>query len=188
MIPESAYLLLIAAIGVERCFELALSLRNARIAFSRGAIETGRDHYPFMVALHALLLSSCAIGSLLSAQTPAPSVATLALIGVIAAQALRCWTMLALGERWNTRIIVIPGETPVTAGPYRYLRHPNYLAVAIEVGSLPLIRGLWTIAILFSAANALLLYVRIRAEERALGAPYALAFSSRRRMLPSLPR
>jgi methyltransferase len=109
------------------------------------------------------------------------------LAGTIAGQALRYWAVLTLGERWNTRIIVIPEAPPIADGPYRYLRHPNYLAVVLELACIPLIRGLWFTAIGFSLANALMLSIRIPAEERALGTDYARTFASRRRFVPRLP-
>ena len=97
---------------------------------------------------------------------------------------LRYWAIWTLGQRWNTRIIVIPGAAPVTGGPYRYLRHPNYLAVMIEIAAIPLIRANWYTAIGFSIANAFLMAVRIPAEERAMGAGYRAIFAARHRLLP----
>jgi len=87
---------------------------------------------------------------------------------VVAAQALRWWCIVTLGPRWNTRVIVVPGLAPVVAGPYRVLRHPNYLAVAVEGAALPLVHGCWITAVSFTVANALLLRVRIRVENEAL--------------------
>jgi len=109
-----------------------------------------------------------------------------ALAGEIAAQALRSWSVATLGQNWNTRVIVIPDMEPVTSGPYRYIRHPNYVAVVIEIACVPLLSGLVTIAIVFSVANAILLALRIPLEERALGEPYRRAFTSRRRFIPRL--
>ena len=106
------------------------------------------------------------------------------LAGALLAQALRWWAIAALGPRWNVRIVFVPGEAPVTSGPYRFLRHPNYLAVALELFSLPLVGGAWICAALFSALNAGLLWVRIRAEERALGPIYAERFAGVSRLLP----
>ena len=186
VISETAYLLLIVAVAGERCFELVLSRRNARLAFSRGGIEVGRRHYRVMVTVHVLFLLACAAGSLIRDRPFAPAVGVVALVGTIIAQALRYWTIVSLGKRWNTRVITVPGESPITGGPFRYLRHPNYLAVCVELLCLPMIRGLWITAIAFSAANAVLMCVRIPAEERALGAMYAAAFASRRRLIPKI--
>jgi len=185
VISESQYLLLLAAIAAERGVELVLSRRNARLALVRGGIESGQRHYRVMVVVHALFLASCAAESLIRRGQPSSgAVAAFAIGGTIAAQALRYWTVRALGRRWNTRVIVVPGESPVTSGPFRHIRHPNYLAVVIDLACLPMIRGLWVTAIVFSIANAALLCVRIPTEERALGAPYADAFGSRRRFVP----
>ena len=106
------------------------------------------------------------------------------LAGAVAAQLLRYWAISTLGERWNTRIIFVPGATPVTEGPYRFIRHPNYVAVILEFVFLPLIHGGYLTALVFSLGNAALLYVRIRAEEQALGAEYQQAFAGRPRFLP----
>lgn len=181
--PLQAYVGLLALFSAERGAELALSRRNARRALARGAVEAGRGHYPAMVAVHALFLAACAAEALARPEPP-PPVALAAAGGALAGQALRWWAVAALGDRWNTRILVIPGAAPVTGGPYRYLRHPNYLAVALEVACLPLAWGSWRVALLFSAANALLLAVRIPAEEAALGEPWRRAFDGRPRLIP----
>lgn len=184
--PLRAYLALVALVALERGAELWLTRRNARRALARGAVEAGRGHYPAMVAVHALFLAAC-IAEALAFPAPPPPAALLFAAGVVAAQALRWWAVAALGDRWSTRILVVPGEPPVTRGPYRFLRHPNYLAVSLEVACLPLAWGSWRGALLFSLANAALLAVRIPAEERALGPAYAAALGHRRRLLPSLP-
>ncbi len=103
---------------------------------------------------------------------------------VLGAQALRYWAIATLGWRWNTRIVVVPGTAPVTAGPYRWVRHPNYVAVIAEMIALPLVHGAWLTALVFSVGNALLLRVRIRAEEQALGEPWQHAFAGRPRFVP----
>jgi methyltransferase len=108
----------------------------------------------------------------------------LAVVGAFAAQALRWWAIRTLGGRWSTRVIVVPGEPPVTGGPYRLLRHPNYLAVVLEMACLPLAWGMWRLALLLSAANAAILLVRIREEEQALGPAWEKAFAGKGRLLP----
>lgn len=177
------YLALLAAVALERGLELRLSERNARRALARGGVEHGRGHYPVMVVLHAAFLISCAAEALAFPAAP-PAPALLAAGGALAAQGLRWWAVAALGERWSTRVVVVPGAAPVTGGPYRWLRHPNYLAVVLEVACLPLAWGSWRTALLFTLANAALLRVRIRAEERALGPAWAAAFAGRPRLLP----
>ncbi len=189
----SAYIGLLALIGAERIAELLLSRRNARIAFSRGGVEAGAAHFRWMALVHALFLPACALEAILRGHdvrrghdvfvvSPGLSLAALAL--VVFAQALRWWAIASLGWRWNVRIIVVPDAPPVRSGPYRFVRHPNYIAVAVEMLCIPLVQGAWICAPVFSALNALLLRVRIRDEERALGAPYLRAFAQVPRFIP----
>ena len=178
------YLLILAGLSAERILELWLSNRNAKSAFAHGGIEYGRAHYPLMAAFHTAFLISCAAESLLHSPVFPARLTSLALAGEVAAQALRYWCVATLGESWNTRIIVIPGREPITSGPYRYIRHPNYAAVALEIACVPLMRGLFITAVVFSVGNILLLAWRIRIEERALGEPYQRAFASSRRFIP----
>lgn len=180
----SEYLAFLALIGAERLAELALSRRNAARAFARGAIEVGQAHFRAMAAVHTLFLLSCA-AEVLVLRRPFPgALGWAAAWGALAAQALRWWAIATLGDRWNVRVIVVPGDAPVTGGPYRYVRHPNYAAVALEMICVPLAHGAWATALVFSAANAALLAVRIPAEERALGAAWAERFAARPRFVP----
>jgi methyltransferase len=188
MVSASLYLGFLALLGAERLVELALSARNARRAFAQGAIEVGQGHFGVMKALHTLFLFACAGEVLLLHRGFPGALGWTALALALGAQALRYWAIATLGERWNTRVIVLPGAAPVTGGPYRYLRHPNYLAVIVELAAVPLIHGGWLTALVFSAANAALLTVRIRAEERALGEAYARAFGGAPRLIPGGPR
>ncbi|GEJ58490.1 isoprenylcysteine carboxylmethyltransferase family protein [Anaeromyxobacter diazotrophicus] len=184
--PRAAYLALVALFAAERAVELALSRRHARALRARGAVEHGAGHYPAMVLLHGAFLAACAAGALL--RPAPPRWALLAAAAALAAQALRWWAIAALGERWTTRVLVLPGAPPVTGGPYRFVRHPNYLAVAVELAALPLAWGLAGVALLFSVANAAVLAARVRAEERALGPVWRRAFEARGRFLPGSPR
>ena len=144
----------------------------------------GQGHFRVMVLFHSAFLVACAVEPL-ALHRPFPGfLGYVSLGGAIAAQLLRYWAISTLGERWNTRIIFVPGATPVTEGPYRYIRHPNYVAVILEFVFLPLIHGGYLTALFFSLGNAVLLYVRIRAEEAALGVEYQQAFSRRPRFLP----
>ena len=179
-------MILLAMLIVERIFELNLARRNARRAFDRGAIEVGQVHYRVMVAFHALFIVSCAVEAVFSPHTFPSVVAWIALFAEICAQALRYWAVSTLGDRWNTRIVVMPEREPVTIGPYRFMRHPNYLAVVIEIAAVPMIGGAIFTAIAFSIGNALILAIRIPAEERAMGAHYEDALGSRRRFIPGL--
>lgn len=157
----------VACVGLQRLLELRLSRRNERRARARGAVERGAGHYPWMVALHVLwLLSTLFEGLLRGPEFPFYWPVPLALFVLV--QPLRYWAIFSLGERWNTKILVVPGERLVRRGPYRYLSHPNYVVVAVEVLTFPLIFGAWITALVFSASNAALLYVRIREENRAL--------------------
>jgi len=163
-----AFTVLVALVGVERLAELAVSVRNAAWSRERGGVETGQGHYPFMVVLHTGLL----VGALIEAWVREPGV-TAALawsmtLVVLASEGLRWWCIGVLGPRWSTRVIVVPGLAPVTGGPYRWLRHPNYVAVVAEGAALPLVHGAWVTATVFTALNAGLLAVRIRVEDEAL--------------------
>jgi methyltransferase len=183
--PHAAYLCLLALVAVERLFEMAVSRRNAARALARGGREYGRDHFPWMVVLHSGFFVSCAVESAWR-QFPG-ALGWIALAVVVVAQALRYWAVSSLGDRWNTRVIVVPGEPPVEAGPYRFLRHPNYLAVVVEIVAVPLVYGCWMTAIVFSILNAALLRVRIRVEEAALGGAWQRAFAGRPRLLATHP-
>lgn len=185
---EMLYLGFLGLLGLERLGELVLSLRNARRARAAGAIEAGRGHYPVMVAFHSLFLLSCALETALVPRSFPGTLGWLALGVAVAAQGLRYWAVASLGVRWNTRVLVWPGVPPVTGGPYRFLRHPNYLAVVLEMLAVPLVHGAWVTAVVFSLGNGLLLRVRIRAEEQALGRSWAEAFAGRPRLVPELRR
>ncbi|KUI33840.1 hypothetical protein AU194_15050 [Mycobacterium sp. GA-2829] len=167
MIP--VYYLFILAIGVERLIELVVARRNARWSFANGGREFGQRHYPVIVTMHTLLLVSC-IAEVWWAHRPFIPWLGWAMVGVVVASTVvRWWCVSILGKRWNPRLIVIPGVTPVQRGPYRWIHHPNYTAVAAEVAALPLVHSAWITAIVFTVANALVLRVRIRAENVALG-------------------
>ena len=163
-----AFTVLVGLVGVERIAELVVSTRNAAWSRERGGVETGLGHFPFMVVLHIALL----VGTLVEAWVRRPEVPSLLawsmLALVIASQALRWWCITTLGRRWNTRVIVVPGLPPVSSGPYRLFRHPNYVAVVVEGVALPLVHAAWITAVVFSVLNAGLLMVRIRAEDAAL--------------------
>ena len=155
--------LVVALVALQRLAELPLARRNTLALMARGGVEIGAGHYPLIVALHAAWL--VAIVYFL----PHPAVIHLPLLMVYALlQAARIWVLASLGPYWTTRIIVLPGAPLVKTGPYRYLRHPNYLVVAAEILVLPLVFGETMVALLFSLANAALLSWRIRQEESGL--------------------
>jgi methyltransferase len=163
------YSLFILAIGAERLVELVVARRNAKWSFAHGGKEFGRDHYPAMVSMHALLLVSCVVEVWVLGR---PFIGWLGwpMLAIVALSTVVRWRCVAtLGKRWNPRLIVIPGAPLVREGMYRWVRHPNYTAVAAEVAALPLVHSAWLTAIVFSVANALVLAVRIRTEDTALG-------------------
>lgn len=154
-------------VAVQRLFELRYSRRNEARLRARGAVERGRGHYPAMVAIHVLWLISTLVEGLLRGPEP-PAWWPIPLALFLLVQPLRYWVLLSLGENWNVRVLVVPGARLVRRGPYRLFPHPNYVVVAVEVLTLPLIFGAWTTALVFSLLNAAFLYVRIRTENRAL--------------------
>ena len=154
-------------VAVQRLLELRYSRRNERRLRSLGAVERGAGHYPAMVALHALWLVSTLVEGLLRGPE-IPVWYPVPLAAFLLVQPLRYWAILSLGENWNVRILVVPERKLVSSGPYRYFPHPNYVVVTVEVLTFPLIFGAWVTALIFSILNAAFLYVRIRAEERAL--------------------
>jgi methyltransferase len=163
------YLLLVLATGGERIAELVVSNRNARWSFARGGFEFGQLHFPLIVLLHIGLLLACLGETVLAGRPFIPWLGWPMLVLVLASQALRWWCIGALGPRWNTRVIVVPGLPLVTRGPYRWLKHPNYVAVIVEGFALPLVHTAWVTALVFTVLNALLLFlVRIPVENKAL--------------------
>lgn len=164
----SLYLLLLGLVAAERIAELAVARRNARWSLARGAREYGSGHYPAMVALHTALLVGCAVEPWAAGRPFVPPLGWSALALAVAAQGLRWWCITTLGPRWNTRVLVVPGLPLVAGGPYRLLRHPNYVAVVVEGAALPLVHSAWLTAAGFTALNAALLAVRVRCEDTAL--------------------
>jgi methyltransferase len=153
---------ILALVTAQRMGELVVARRNTRRLLAEGGVERGAEHYPLMVGLHAAWL----IGLwFLAWDRPA----NLAWAGAyVVLEGLRIWVLASLGGRWTTRIIVVPGEALVRKGPYRFVPHPNYLVVVGEIAVLPLVFGLTGYAVAFTLLNASLLWLRIRAEERAL--------------------
>ena len=139
-----------------------------RWAYSRGGVERGAGHYPFMVVLHTALLVGAVLEVWAADRAFVPALGWPMLVLVLASQALRWWCIATLGNQWNTRVIVVPGVPLVRSGPYRVLPHPNYVAVVIEGLALPLVHSAWVTAAAFTVANAFLLTARIRVEDAAL--------------------
>lgn len=159
---------LIGFVVLQRLLEVVYARSNEKRMKSEGAIEAGATHYKWIVLLHifffiALILEVLVYSTGLSAAWQ------VFLLIFIAAQLLRFWALSSLGKFWNTKILVLPGAPKVRRGPYRWISHPNYVVVALELAALPLIFGAWRTALVFTIANALLLLlVRIPAEEKAL--------------------
>ncbi len=163
------YYLLILAVGIERLVELVISRRNAEWSFAQGGKEFGRPHYVVMVAIHTALLVGCIVEPWALHRPFLPWLGWPMLAVAALSQVLRWWCISTLGRRWNTRVIVLPYAPLVRQGPYRWLHHPNYVAVVAEGLALPLVHTAWLTAATFTLANALLLRVRLRVENSALG-------------------
>jgi len=159
---------LVVLVGLERLAELVVSKRHAAWAFSRGGVERGQSHYPFMVLLHTGLLVGAVVEVWVADRPFLPALGWSMLAVVVLSQALRWWCIATLGNQWNTRVIVVPGLPLVRRGPYRLVPHPNYVAVVAEGLALPLVHTAWVTALVFTVANAALIGERIRVENQAL--------------------
>ncbi|GAY14851.1 isoprenylcysteine carboxyl methyltransferase family protein [Mycobacterium sp. shizuoka-1] len=162
------YVLLVAAVAVERIAELIVARRNLAWSRAQGGIEFGANHYPVMVVLHTGLLVGALVEVIGLHRPFLPALGWPMLAIVVGAQGLRWWCITTLGQQWNTRVVVIPGALRVVGGPYRFLRHPNYVAVIAEGIALPLVHTGWITALVFTVLNAALLRTRIRTENAAL--------------------
>ena len=162
------YTSLVALVALMRLAELGVSRHNIRRLLNRGGVEVGRSLYPWMVVVHTSFLVACVaeVWLLDRPLTPLLAIAMLCLLGVAAG--LRWWAISTLGDRCSTRVVFVPGDPPVTTGPFRWLRHPNYLAVMIEFVALPLVHTAWLTAAAFSLANGIVLAIRVKTEEAAL--------------------
>jgi methyltransferase len=169
------YFVVIALVIGERIVELVVSERHARAMLREGALEHGRDHYPFMVALHTALLVGCIVEPLALSRPFVPALAVPMIVVAVLAQVLRWWAIRSLGVRWSTRVIVPFFGERVVRGPYRFFPHPNYVAVVAEGIALPMIHGAWITALTFTVLDALLLTIRIRVEDRAMDVEEARA-------------
>ncbi|WP_043630017.1 isoprenylcysteine carboxyl methyltransferase family protein [Nonomuraea candida] len=163
-----AYALLIGLVVLERLAELVVARRNLAWARARGGVERGARHYPWIVLVHVALLAAAPAEVWLLGRPFLPALGWPMLALVVLAQGLRWWCIGTLGRQWNTRVVVVPGLPLVARGPYRWLRHPNYVAVVAEGIALPLVHTAWLTAAVFTAVNAVLLTVRIRVENAAL--------------------
>ncbi|WP_372707390.1 isoprenylcysteine carboxyl methyltransferase family protein [Brevundimonas sp.] len=160
-------IVVLALITAQRIGELFLAEHNTRRLRAQGALETGANHYIFIVLLHGAWL----LGLWVLAWDRPIALSLLAVFVLL--QAARVWVIATLGPRWTTRIITLPGAPLVTKGPYRFVSHPNYVVVALEIAILPLAFGLIGYAIVFTLLNAAMMWVRIRSEAAALSAATA---------------
>ncbi len=155
-------LIILSLVTLQRLVELFIARRNTKRLLANGGVEVSAGQYPLIVIFHALWLAG------LWYFVWGHDVSWPWIFAYLVLQAARGWIIAALGSRWTTRIIVVPGETLSAAGPYKYFRHPNYMIVAAEIFILPMVFGLWWYALLFGSINLALLYYRIREEEAAL--------------------
>ena len=165
---ETLFLALLVLIALERIVELFISKRNAKTIIEKGGKEHGAGHYPVMVVLHTAIFPACFAEVLLLDRQWSVTLAACMGALLCLTMALRYWAISSLGPFWNTRVIVLPNAEVVRKGPYRWMRHPNYLAVIVELAAIPLFHGAWLSAVFFSVANAFLLFHRIRVEESIL--------------------
>lgn len=189
MLTEDGFALLVLLVAVQRLVELRISKRNERELRRLGAREHAAGQMPVMTALHSLWLVSLLLEVKVLHPQPVAWLSWVAAGVFVAGQGLRLSAMRALGGRWCVRILTLPGRAPVTGGIFRYLRHPNYLGVVLEIAALPLVHFAFRTALVFSIANAWLLYRRIVAEERALsqeGGGYREALAGRPGLWPRL--
>ncbi len=180
MVRPTRKAFLLGLTAAQRLVELILSRRNARRLRARGGVESGQRQFRALFALHLAFLVSCA----LEPGRRRPRLQGTALAVLLAAQGLRYWAIASLGERWNVRVITLPGAPPIVRGPYRYIRHPNYVAVALECLALPLGMGAHRTAMFFVPLHIAMLASRIALEERALGARYAERLGQTPRFIP----
>lgn len=189
MVTEIGFTLLLLGLALERIVELYISRRNAAWSRARGAIEYGQAHLIWMKLLHTSFFAGCLLEVWLLSRPFVPALAAVCGVIALGAQALRYWTIATLGRRWNIAVLVLPGVAAETRGPFRFVKHPNYIAVVLEGFAVPLIHSAVLTALAFSALNAWVLWVRIRCEERALNehCDYAAVLGDRPRFVPGGP-
>ena len=156
-------IVILALVTLQRIGELWLARSNTRRLLAQGGREHGAAHYPLIVLVHAMWLIS------LWWLAPGRPVSLVWLALFVVIEIARVWVLVSLGRRWTTRIIVLPGAPLVKRGPYRFVNHPNYAVVISEIAVLPLVFGLLWVAVIFSLLNSIVLMIRVREEERALG-------------------
>ena len=168
MTPVAGFYALIALTGIERLVELVVGKRNLAWSLSKGGVEFGQGHWPWMVTLHTGFLGACVLEVYFLETQFHPIIGGIAFLTALGCQGLRWWCIRTLGHHWNPRVVVVPGAPKVTGGPYRWFPHPNYVAVVLEGIALPMVHGAWRTALAFTVLNAWLLSIRIACENEAL--------------------
>jgi methyltransferase len=182
-VSRAAFVVLVAAVGATRLLELRISRRHARVLVGAGARPVPEPAFPWMVLVHVAVLAGALLEVMLLRRRARPALAA-PMAGLVAlATGLRWWVIRTLGSHWNARVVDSTVLGIVTDGPYRWVRHPNYVAVALELAALPLVHGAWLTALLGSLADALVLRRRVAAEEAVL-----LADPTYRRLMAPRPR
>lgn len=186
MVTQTTFVILLVALVVQRLVELRRCRRNTRRILARGGREHAAWQMPVMKGLHTAWFLAMVSEVFLLDRAFLPELAAVALVAVLVGQTLRISAIRTLGWRWTTRVLTVPGAPTIQDGVYRYVRHPNYLGVALEIAAVPMLHGAWLTAVVFSVANGLLMIARIRAEERALSEHngYDRAFGGLRRFIP----
>jgi methyltransferase len=177
------YLALVAAVGCMRLFELRVSKQRQRVLVARGMPRVREPHFRAMVALHTGVLAGCALEAALAGRAPIPARSAVALVVLLGAQALRLWVIATLGPHWNVQIMDSLSLGVVSTGPFRFIRHPNYVAVFLELLALPLVYAAWWTAALGGVMHLWVLRHRIAAEEATL-----LAHAQYRTLMADKPR
>jgi len=183
---QNFFLPLLGLLVLQRLIELGISKRNEKALLTEGAKEICASHYPLMVAIHSLWLMSCALEWFYFPQTVNDITALFCLAVFLLGQTLRITAIATLRQRWTTKVFILPQTPPVAGGIFKYIRHPNYLGVILEFTFFPLIAGLWRTALWGSLANAFVLFIRIKAEEKGLeeiGNHYLENFANKKRFL-----
>jgi methyltransferase len=166
---QPLFIVLLLLLGLQRILEVALSRKHERGLLEQGGVEHAPGQMRVMTMMHAAWFAAMPLEIVLLQRPAIPSLAAMAGLGLLAGQTLRYAAIWSLGERWTVRVVTLPGKPLVSRGIYRYVRHPNYLGVMLEIAALPLMHGAYVTAGAFSVANLLLLRWRIRTEEAALG-------------------
>ncbi|PLR79605.1 hypothetical protein CVD25_11795 [Bacillus canaveralius] len=179
------FFIFLAVVITQRIIELVIAKRNERWLKKRGAIEFGKAHYRIIVFIHALFFI-CLLFEVIYFKKELSFFWPLLLVLFLITQAGRIWALTSLGRYWNTKIIVLPGSEVVKKGPYQFMKHPNYVIVSLELLIVPLLFDAYITALLFSMLNALILSIRIPAEEKALKdlTEYDRRFAATNRFIP----